>query len=167
VRFVDSPSVSRQVHVAAAPETVWAICTDLARFGEWSPENRGGTWVDGADRAALGARFLGTQEHPGRGTWQTTCEVAVFEAPRRFEWVLGDLAEPGATWGFELEAESGGTRVRQYVRMGPGPSGITDVIAAMPDREERIIARRMQEYEIGIDAVLGGIKAAAEQGARP
>jgi uncharacterized protein YndB with AHSA1/START domain len=166
VRFDDRPSVTKEIRVEADPEAVWAVCSDLPRFGEWSPENRGGEWLDGAEGARPGARFLGRQEHPGRGQWETTCVVTVCDPPRALSWALGDPDAPGAVWGFELQPDDGGTRLRQHVTMGPGPSGITEVIAAMPDKEERIIARRLGEYEAGLTAVLSGIKAAAESGPR-
>jgi hypothetical protein len=50
--------------------------------------------------------------------------------------------------------------------MGPGPSGTTRVIEQMPDKEERIIARRLEEYQAGMTAVLAGIKAAVEGATR-
>ncbi len=161
MRFADQPSMAKDIFVDAAPEAVWQICTDLPRFGEWSPENRGGQWVD-ADGPAVGIEFLGTQEHPGRGEWQTTCVVSTFEPNEAFAWTLGEIDNPGAVWRFDLTEEDGGTRLKQSVQMGPGPSGITEVMKAMPDKEERIIERRLSEYEAGLTAVLAGIKAAAE-----
>ena len=35
-------AVSVVREVAASPEKVWALVTDLPRMGEWSPENQGG-----------------------------------------------------------------------------------------------------------------------------
>jgi len=162
MRFTDGPRMDKDVYIGASPETVWAICTDLPRFGEWSPENRGGEWTDGATGPALGARFLGRQEHPGRGEWETTCTVSTFVPQQELAWALGELDDPGAVWGFSLTPEGDGTRLRQHVQMGPGPSGITEVIKALPDKEERIIERRLREYEAGLSAVLAGIKATAE-----
>jgi len=163
MRFADGPTAAVTVEIAASPERVWAVCTDLTRFGEWSPENRGGRWLDGATGPALGVRFEGVQEHPGRGRWETVCEITAFDASRYFEWRLGDVDHPGAVWSFTLAATAdGGTALTESVRMGPGPSGITEVIAAMPDKEERIIDRRLAEYDAGLTAVLEGIKAAVE-----
>ncbi len=41
---VDEASVT----IAAAPERVWALVTDITRMGEWSPESTGGRWTRGA-----------------------------------------------------------------------------------------------------------------------
>jgi hypothetical protein len=46
--------------------------------------------------------------------------------------------------------------------MGPAPSGLTIAITAMPDKEERIIARRLQEYDTNMRATVQGIKQLAE-----
>ena len=64
--------------------------------------------------------------------------------------------------GFELQQELGGVRLRQGTRMGPAPSGLTIAITAMPDKEERIIARRLAEYEANMRATVEGIKRLAE-----
>ncbi len=162
MRFADSPTVSVTIDIAASPEQVWAVCTDLTRFGEWSPENRGGRWLNGATGPSVGAQFEGIQEHAARGRWETVSCVTVFDAPRCFEWRLGEVDHPGAVWSFNLAASEEGTTLTETVRMGPGPSGITDVIAAFPDKEERIIQRRVSEYEVGMTAVTLGIKAAVE-----
>jgi hypothetical protein len=47
--------------------------------------------------------------------------------------------------------------------MGPAPSGLNIAIAAMPEKEERIIARRLEEFEANMTATLDGIKRLAEQ----
>lgn len=48
--------------VSASPEKVWSLVTDLPRMGEWSPENLGGEWLDGATGAAVGAKFRGNNK---------------------------------------------------------------------------------------------------------
>ena len=78
---------------------------------------------------------------------------------------MGEPDEAGATWAFELEPDGSGTLLRQRASMGPGPSGTTAAIERMPDKEERIIARRLEEWKAGMQAVLAGIKASAESGA--
>jgi hypothetical protein len=48
--------------------------------------------------------------------------------------------------------------------MGPGRSGLNIAIDAMPDKEERIIERRLSEHRANMTATLAGIKAIAEEG---
>ncbi|HAS09465.1 MAG TPA: SRPBCC family protein, partial [Acidimicrobiaceae bacterium] len=51
-------SVSREI--AAPPQRVWELISDITRMGEWSPETTGGKWLKGATGPAVGARFRGT-----------------------------------------------------------------------------------------------------------
>jgi uncharacterized protein YndB with AHSA1/START domain len=162
VRFADGPSVERQTHVAATPRQVWELCIDLPQFGRWSPENRGGRWLD-AVAARLGARFLGRNINAAVGEYETISTIVVFESPARLAWAVGDPDQPVATWTFDLAPEQGGTRLRQHVRIGPGPSPLTDAIARWPEKEERIIARRQAILGDNMPAVLAGIKASLEQ----
>jgi len=162
MRFADRPEAVSEVRIDAPPERVWALCTDLPRMGEWSPENLGGEWLDGASGPAVGTRLRARNRHPAAGEWETVSVVVECEAPRRFAWAVGDPEIPAAVWSFDLEPDGAGTRLRQRGAMGPGPSGTTAVIEQMPDKEERIITRRLQEWEAGMSAVLAGIKDAAE-----
>ena len=56
-----------------------------------------------------------------------------------------------------------GVHLCQRARMGPAPSGLSIAITAMPDKEERIVARRLEEFEANMRATLEGIKNLAEQ----
>jgi hypothetical protein len=51
------------------------------------------------------------------------------------------------------------------MRIGPAPSGLSIAIEAMPDKEERIIERRLEEHARNMRATLDGIKALAEEDA--
>ena len=42
--------------IAAAPETVYALVSDITRMGEWSPETVRAVWTRGATGPAVGAR---------------------------------------------------------------------------------------------------------------
>lgn len=77
------PWITRSVEVAASPETVWAMISDLPRMGEFSPENVGGVWVKGSTGPALGARFRGTN-HNGALEWWTRVKVVACEPGRHF-----------------------------------------------------------------------------------
>jgi uncharacterized protein YndB with AHSA1/START domain len=166
VRYADGPSVEVEVVVHAPIERVWALVADLDLPARYSSEFRGATWLD---EPGLGARFVGRNEHPALGSWETTSWVTRYEPPHAFAWSVSDRDEPSATWWFELEevdGVDGGPRVRlrQGGRMGPAPSGLSIAIAAKPDNEERIVAPPLEEWRTNLLATLDGVKALAERG---
>jgi hypothetical protein len=55
---------------------------------------------------------------------------------------------------------AGATRLRYSVTLGPGPSGISHAIASMPDKEPRILRRRIGEHQTSMQAVIDGVSAA-------
>ena len=79
--------------IAAPAEKVWALVTDLPRMGEWSPENAGGKWVQGATGPALGSVFQGKNKN-GIRRWSTTVTVIACE-PEHGVRVRGDVGAAG------------------------------------------------------------------------
>ena len=65
-------------------------------------------------------------------------------------------------WRFTVEKVPGGSRLRYHVRLGPGRSGLTPAIEAMPDKEARIVAGRQREHQQNMQRVIEGIKEKAE-----
>ena len=110
----------------------------------------------GTENGRSGAR------HEAIGEWTTTCTVTERVEGRVFAYAVGDASFPSASWRFELEPEGEGTRLRQSMRIGPAPSGLTPAIEAMPDNEERIIAGRLDEHRFNMLATLQGIKDVVE-----
>lgn len=167
MRYADGPSAEVAVWVDAAPEVVWGLVTDIDLPARFSDEFAGADWDPATPGPALGARFVGRNEHPTLGAWQTESVIVVHEPGRCFGWDVQGEDGTAASWRFELAPERGGTALRQRARMGPAPSGLTIAIEAMPDKEERIIARRLEEWTRNMQATLEGIKAAAEAPAGP
>jgi uncharacterized protein YndB with AHSA1/START domain len=162
VRYQDGPTTEVEVHVDAPPAAVWPLVCDVDLPSHFSSEFVRGQWTEGGG-PALGARFTGHNQHSAVGQWQTSCVVVEYEPERRFGWAVGDPERPSALWRFELEPEDGGTRLRQWMRLGPGPSYLSDIVGRMPDREEQIIDRRVAEHRANMEATLRGIKATAER----
>jgi uncharacterized protein YndB with AHSA1/START domain len=163
VRYRDSPTASASITISAPPEVVWSHVTDIGLMAELSEELQAVEWLDGVTEPAPGRRFLGTSRHRAIGEWQTTSTVTACVPAERFAWqVGGEDGQPSATWSFALEAVDGGTRLTQTGTMGPGRSGLSPAIEAMPDKEERIVGNRLREWEAGIDRNLRAIKARAE-----
>ncbi|WP_307790338.1 SRPBCC family protein [Streptomyces actuosus] len=163
------------MRVEAPVPRVWELVTDIRLPVRFSPELQRVAWVDGADRPLVGARFEGCNRHPQIGEWRTVSHVVELDDQRVFAWVVmdadGRYGEPTldparsmAYWRYELEAEDGGTRLRQSALVGPGRNGVTLAIERRPDREEQIVAFRLKELRAGMEATLQGIRKLAEEG---
>jgi hypothetical protein len=104
--------VSVTQHIDAAPEAVYELVSNLPRMGEWSPENTGGRWLDGATGPAPGVRFRGTNKERFR-RWSTTATV-VEATPGEafvFDVTVGPLKV--ARWGYRITPSGGGCDVTE------------------------------------------------------
>lgn len=98
--------ISASVVVAAPPETVWSVVSDVTRMPEWSPELRK-LFVLGRREPGVGMLLLGINRRK-YVAWPTTSKVVRFEPGRAVAW---KTRESGATWTYELEPVEGGTRL--------------------------------------------------------
>jgi hypothetical protein len=155
MRYADGPSVEVETLIDASLGAVWALVSDVTIPVRFSTELEEVTWLDDT-------RFTGRSRHPAIGEWSTTCTVVACDPESLFAWVVGDPENPSAQWRFSLEAEGNVTRLRQWMRMGPAVSGLNIAIEAMPDKEERIIGRRLDEHRANMQLTVDGIKSLAE-----
>ena len=168
MRYAEGPTVEATVHVAAPPAQVWPLVRDIQFVADTSEELQEAHWLPApegpaeGEAPAVGHRFRGRNSHPQAGEWETVSTVVECDEERRFSWAVMDTENPTATWLFTLTPVEGGTELRQWVRMGPGPSNLTKVIEKMPDKEERIVAHRCREWQQSIERTLAGIKERAE-----
>jgi uncharacterized protein YndB with AHSA1/START domain len=163
LRYADGPSTEASIDIAAPPERVWALVSDLQLPARFSNEFQGAELLGGAKVPAVGARFVGRNHHPAIGSWETTSTITSFDPPKVFAYdVDGEDGRPSATWRFSLEPTVDGTNLTQWMRMGPGRSGINPAIDAMPHKESKILHRRLGEHRSNMEATLAGIKALAE-----
>jgi uncharacterized protein YndB with AHSA1/START domain len=101
--------------IAASPDVVFDLVSDVTRIGEWSPECHGADWQD--DRRGLDARFRG-HNRSGRNAWSRVCEVVAYEPGSEFAYrtVPGFRFGPSAdssVWGFVIVPTATGCRVTQ------------------------------------------------------
>jgi uncharacterized protein YndB with AHSA1/START domain len=164
-RYADKPTVEVETVVAAPPERVWDVVSDIHLMAELSDELQRVEWEDGASGPSVGARFTGYNKHEAFGEWQTTSTIVECERAAAFAWAVGDADHPGAVWRFTLEPSGVNTTLRQWVQMGPARSGLSVAIDRMPDKEQKIVFVRLREYESAMAANLAEIKARVE--ARP
>ena len=164
LRYSDCPSTQAEVLIAAPAAVVWALVCDIQLPARFSSEFNGGEWLDGASSPAPRAQFVGRNHHPAIGHWETTSTICEFQPEQVLGWAVGDPDQPSALWRFTLvaDADGTGTRLTQWMQIGPGPSGISAAIEAMPDKESRILQRRLGEHSANMAATLAGIKEVAE-----
>ena len=143
--------------VAASPDTLYDLVSDVTRTGEWSPVCVDCWWDEGATGEA-GDWFTGRNVTPER-TWETRSLVAVADRGREFAWLVGGSR---ARWGYTLEPVDGGTRLTESWEFLP------DGLALMAERygedaQHQVEVRTRAAHE-GIPATLAAMKRIAEAG---
>lgn len=148
-------TLSRSTLVAASPQRVWELVSDLPRMGEFSPENAGGSWVGGATGPAAGAVFLGRNRR-GRHRWSTRCTVTRCEPGRAFAFTVSSTGMPVAEWSYELEPSAQGCLVTEtwtdrrgalITVAGRLVTGVADRSAFTADSIELTLARVKERAE--------------------
>lgn len=153
-------SVSRSVDVAAPPERVWALVSDLPGMGRFSPENTGGRWSRGGG-PAVGAVFRGTN---GRGArrWSTRAVVTRSQPGAAFAFEVDVARLPIAQWSYAITATpDGGCRLTETWedRRGALVSRLGQLTTGVQDRTA-FTAK-------SIEQTLAAVKSAAEQDGHP
>ncbi len=136
--------------IAAPPEVIYDLITDVARMGEWSPECVGAE-VPPNGPLATGVVFTGANRR-GDQEWTTRCEVVDADRPHRFSFNAGDDAP--TTWTYELRViDDSTTEVTESF----------DITAMRdPAVAEQLAGRRDQLAE-DLATTLDALKAVAER----
>ncbi len=148
------PVLEESVDIAAPPEAVWALVTDLPRMSRWSPQvvhtrvSRGGV--------RLGARAVNLN-HRGLLVWPTRSTVVRFDPPHDFAF---RVRENTTIWGFRLEPVAAGTRL---VQTREAPEGISAVSSWLTRTLLGGKASFTDELRSGMRQTLARIKAEAER----
>jgi hypothetical protein len=104
-----------EIDIAATPETVWAILTDFAAYGEWNPFI---SELHAPASIGPGTKLRVRLQPPGGRAMTLRPRVLAYEPPRTLRW-LGHLGIRGLFDGehsFVLEPTAGGTRFVQSER---------------------------------------------------
>ncbi len=148
-----------EADVSATADQVWAVLSDVTRIGEWSHECHTAQWLDGADRAAVGARFRGANK-ARFARWTKPCTITDLQPARRLVYrtnggIMGDATE----WAFALEPTERGCRIVQSYEILSLPRAVEWAILKMvPEHLDRSEALREDL------ARLGTVAAAASPG---
>ena len=151
---MDAKRDAVSIDIAAPPERVWGLLTDVTQMGRWSPECHRCEWVGGAAGPVVGAKFKG---HNKRGVlrWSTVSTVTTADEPNHFAW---EVDTSGMRWGYQFEPANGGTTVTEYrEEYGGKPLYVRAAykVGLMGRDPDAIILRGMRE-------TLERLKAAAE-----
>jgi Polyketide cyclase / dehydrase and lipid transport len=150
--------------VAAA----WALVSDIARIGEFSPECVGAQWLDGAAGLAIGARFEGTNRVEyveDEAVWIRPCTVTGVVAGVRFSYTVGDRYDgtPAREWEFLVADRPDGCVITQTFRhLADGLSGLRVEADARPDEAAEVIARRSSDLRAGMRQTLERMRGVLE-----
>ena len=153
----ESVSVSRDIDATA--DDLWTMVADIARMGEWSPENEGGEWIEPATVVAPGAKFRG-RNRLGKKTWKTVATVLEAEPGRVFSFHVSAGPVKVADWTYTFEpTESGagaGCRVTEtWTDRRPGWFKPIGHLATG-------VGDRAAHNRAGMEQTLAGLAAAAE-----
>lgn len=166
---VSAMAVEVRVHLAADPEAVWSLLSDVERMAGLGPELVAARWVGG--RGGVGAEFEGDNARGGRA-WTTRCTVTEWEPARCFAWTVGAADRPQTFWSYRLHPRGAGTDVVHRMEHGPGTSGTRQIAERHPDKAAAVVAARSEELERNMRLTLAGAAAllgvvVAPAGARP
>lgn len=148
---------SGSVVIAASPEAVYDLVSDVTRTGEWSPVCKECWWEDGGT-GAVGDVFTGRNVLPDR-TWETRCTVIAAERGREFGWLVGDAF---VRWVYSMEPAAEGTRLTEAWEFLP--NGIEMFHERYGADAEAQIAVRIDLAHRGISETLAAMKRIAEGG---
>ena len=96
--------------IAAPPEVLYGLVTDVTNMGRFSPECHRCEWVGGASGPAVGATFKGWNKR-GLMRWSTVSTVVIADEPREFAW---EVTQSRMRWGYRFEPSDDGTTVTEY-----------------------------------------------------
>lgn len=99
--------------IAAPPERVYALISDVTRMGEWSEECYACEWHEGFDGPVVGATFDG-HNRSGDHDWTTQGKVVEADPGRAFTFECSMLDFHYSTWGYRIEPTATGCRVTEW-----------------------------------------------------
>ena len=143
-----------ELEIAAAPDVLYDMVSDITRMGEWSPESTGGRWLDGGS-GSVGDWFVGSNETPDR-QWERECEVAAADRGRDFTFVVLGVERNCTWWSYEFAPIDAGTTMatERWWVVNKTPA----MAAATPEQ----FAARAAYTETMMSETLAALKRAAE-----
>ena len=141
------------IEIAASPDAVYALVSDLPRMGEWSPENLGGFWKNGA--AGVAGDWFEGHNNAGEREWTRESQVAVAEPGHEFTFVTGGIEADCTWWSYGMEPSEVGTKLTERWWV----VNLTPMMAAATDEQR---AARFAATPAMLRVTLEAVKATAE-----
>lgn len=146
------------IDIAAPPEQVYELVSDITRMGDWSPECYRCSWTKGATGPAVGAKFK-AKNKGGRGpSWFNTPVVTAAEPGQEFAFNRSGLGIGSYTWRYVLEPTPTGTTLTESFDaerpLGKAMTWLTMKWTGSEDRDA--------DLREGMTTTLSRIKTAAE-----
>ncbi|BBY31905.1 SRPBCC family protein [Mycolicibacterium sediminis] len=146
------PLLQAEIDIAAPPEKVWELVSDLRLMPKWSPQCRL-MKVFGPLRA--GAKTVNVNRR-GLMFWPTTSQITEFIPGEKLAFRVN---ENNTVWSYELEPTATGTRLveSRHAENGVKPIStvlVNAVMGGVPSFERELVQ--------GMNDSLARIKAAAE-----
>ena len=148
------PSASASIDVAAPPERVYGLLTDLDSFTEVAAETEKMRLRSGSS-LSVGAVFSGSNNN-GKRRWTTKCKVTDAQPSARFGFNVTHTGVPVAHWQYDIASTSGGCRVTEstWDRRPWWFKRVAEIYTASPNRTGR--------NQRNIEATLARLKTRAE-----
>ncbi|OLL18557.1 MULTISPECIES: SRPBCC family protein [unclassified Rhodococcus (in: high G+C Gram-positive bacteria)] len=148
-----SKTLEATVEIAASPQQVWHVISDLKRMGEWSPQCRKMAVLGGP--VGVGTKTINVNRK-GLLVWPTTAKVLAFEPGRLLRFRVN---ENRTVWSFTLEPTDTGTRV---IQRREAPTGTSKVSQFLIDKVLGGATAFDDDMVVGMNATLARIRSEAE-----
>ena len=100
------------LQIAAPPQQLWEMVSDIRNIGRWSPETFHTRWLGGATQPVAGARFRGWNKWR-IFYWATNSVIEAADPGREFTFCTVVWGKKRTRWSYTFEPVSGGTRVTE------------------------------------------------------
>ena len=112
MRLLAHADAEQTIELAAAPEVVWDLVSDITRTPDWSPVVQRSEWIGEHAAPVQDARFRGHNRFRG-ARWTRECVVTAAERPALFAFsTLAAGGEEQTRWRYRIEpADGGGTQL--------------------------------------------------------
>ncbi|MEZ5210514.1 MULTISPECIES: SRPBCC family protein [unclassified Gordonia (in: high G+C Gram-positive bacteria)] len=146
--------IEESIDIDGTPEQVWAVVSDLARMGEWSPQCKKMLVLGGPVKA--GTRTFNLNRR-GPLFWPTSAKVVIFEPNKAIGW---KITENRTVWSYTITEREGGVTLTESRKAADGKT--TALSGFLVDKAFGGNDGFEAELQTGMRETLGKVKRAVE-----